>query len=162
MPDFSSLLRLLAPVGLLLFLTGCPSAHTDDHGSMLDKELGVDVPLWVEVECSKRGRASFGEYSILKMPNEKVQWALAKLGEKCRVFGAIIPKTSGKADPCDIRLRSVKPVVETGRCKCVPGRYLLQEGRPTSKRCCERFPDKVYCKDNTPPAVPVEEDSPSP
>jgi hypothetical protein len=162
MSGLSSLLRLLAPAGLLLLLTGCPSAHTDDQGSLLDRELGVDVPLWVEVECSGRGRASFGDYSILKMPNEKVQWVLAKLGEKCRVYGAIIPKTSRKADPCDIRLRSVDPVVETGRCKCVPGRYLLHEGRPTSKRCCERFPDRVYCKEDTPPLQPLEEEPPSP
>lgn len=162
MPRFAHNALTAASIAALLFLTGCPSAHTGDQPTMLDRELGVEVPLWVDVDCSQKGRTSFGEYSVLKMPGEKVQWTLAKLGDKCRVFGAIIPKETRKADLCDIRLRSVKPVVEEGRCRCVAGRYQLEEGRPTSKRCCERYPDKVYCKgapdDSDAPETP--EDTP--
>ena len=126
-------------------LCGCPSKHDPDQ-ARLRQELGLNVPLWVELECNKKGKPVFGDYSVLKMPDEKMVWAIAKLGDKCRIYGALQRKGSRKTDLCDIRFRSKNPVVDSGRCKCVAGRYDLEEGRPTSKKCCRKYPDSVYCK----------------
>jgi len=135
---------IIVLVASLCFPMACRTGLSDQE--RLQQELGGSVPLWVDLECSKRGKPRFKDYSVLKMPDEKVVWALARLGEYCRVYGALIKKTTKKTDLCDIRFRSKDPVVATGRCRCVPGRYKLEEGRPTSERCCEKHPDSVYCR----------------
>ncbi len=126
-------------------LMGCRTTRSD-------AELGVgdnapqDVDLWVDLQCPK-GQNQFGEYGVLMMPEEKVQWTLAVLDGTCRIYGAIVPKDQQTVDKCDIRLRSKEPIVKSGRCRCAAGRWDLEEGRPTSKECCQRYPDRVYCKE---------------
>jgi len=148
----------------ILLASGCRTTAENDQ-SRLEAELGLKIPLWVEVECTKSGKPKFKDYSVLKMPTEKVLWSMAKLPEDyCRIYGAIVPKTAKSADLCDIRFRSKEPVSPDGKCRCTAGKYVLQEGRPTSQRCCEKYPDKVYCKPpEEPPApepVPVPEPTP--
>jgi hypothetical protein len=142
---------------VLALLGGCRTTKSQEDQVRLQRELGANVPLWVEVECTKRGKPRFKDYSVLKLPIEKVGWALARLDDHCRVYGTLTDGTRD-ADLCDIRFRSRDPVVEGARCKCVPGRYVLEEGYPTSKRCCEKYPEKVYCRKlyESPPPTPEE------
>jgi len=150
---------LLASCALL---AGCPSKH-DPEVDRLKAELGVGtIPLWVEVEC-RNGKPVYKEYSVLKLPDERVDWALVNLDKSCRIYGALVKKSVKKADMCDIRFRTRQELVDAGqRCACVPGRWPLEEGRPTSKRCCEKFPDKPYCRDLDTPMAPVPEEVPPP
>jgi hypothetical protein len=150
---------LLACLSALALASGCRTTAAEDQ-SRLEAELGLKLPLWVEVECTKNGKPKFKEYSVLKMPNEKVLWSMAKLDPYCRIYGAIIPKTAKSADLCDIRFRSKDPVNPEGKCRCVPGKYVLEEGRPTSSRCCEKYPDKVYCRQPEPEPVPPPDAAP--
>ncbi len=138
-------LRFAIAMGLLLtVLGGCRTTNSDQ--TMLQRELGANVPLWVDLECSNKGKPRFKEYSVLKLPTEIVGWALARLDDKCRVYGTIVEK-GATADLCDIRYRSKQPVTTGNRCRCVAGRYDLEEGYPSSKHCCQKYPDKVYCKE---------------
>ncbi len=142
-------MRWLLTIALVLpALGGCRTTGGDQ--AKLQRELGANVPLWVELECSKKGKPRFKEYSVLKLPTEKVGWALAKLDDDCRVYGTLAEKGT-RADLCDIRYRSKQPVNQGKRCRCVAGRYDLEEGYPSSKRCCKKYPDKVYCKEKSPP-----------
>ncbi len=140
-------------MGALALASGCRTAQEDQ--SRLEAELGLKLPLWVEVECTKSGKPRFKEYSVLKLPTEKVLWSMAKLDPYCRIYGAIVPKTAKSADLCDIRFRSKDPVTSEGKCRCVAGKYVLEEGRPTSQRCCEKYPDKVYCRQPEPEPTPA-------
>lgn len=152
----ASLRTLLIVAAACLFAASCKTTQAEDQ-LKLQAELGGKIPLWVEVECSKKGKPIFNDYSVLKMPDEKVVWALAKLDDFCRVYGALVKKGRKGTDLCDIRFRSQEPVSTKGRCRCVAGRYKLQEGRPTSKRCCEKHPDSVHCKPDQPGAgAPVD------
>jgi hypothetical protein len=141
----------IAAVLLLTLVGGCRT--TGGNQARLQRELGANVPLWVDVECSENDKTRFKEYSVLKMPTEVVGWTLARLDDDCRVYGSLVEK-GAKADLCDIRYRSKDPVVQGERCRCVAGRYVLEEGYPSSKRCCEKYPEKVYCKEKT--ALPDE------
>ena len=144
----------LAIALLLPALGGCRTTGADGDQAKLQRELGANVPLWVEVDCSSRGKPKFKEYSVLKLPTEAVGWALARLDDDCRVYGTLV-EAGQKADLCDIRYRSKDPVVTGKRCRCVPGRYDLEEGYPSSDRCCKKYPEKVYCKEkSTPPDAP--------
>jgi hypothetical protein len=147
----------------LVAATGCRTSRSQEDQLRLQRELGVKIPLWVELECTKKGKPRFKEYSILKMPDEAINWALAKLDDHCRIYGTLTTKGGRKPDMCDIRFRSRDAVVDTGRCRCVAGRYVLEEGYPTSKRCCKKYPEKVYCKEpvETPPEPPSHDLPPS-
>jgi hypothetical protein len=139
---------IVAIAFLLPLVEGCRTTGSDQ--AKLQRELGANVPLWVDVECSSKGKPRFKEYSLLKMPTEVVGWALARLDDDCRVYGTLVEK-GAKADLCDIRYRSKDPVVAGKRCRCAAGRYVLEEGYPSSKRCCKKYPDKVYCKEKVAP-----------
>jgi hypothetical protein len=157
----SILLPAAVAVLLAMLLTGCPSKH-DPDADRLKAELGVGIPLWVDVEC-KAGRPVFKDYSVLKLPDERDDWALVKLDQSCRIYGALVKKSVKKADMCDIRFRTRQELVPAGqRCACIAGRHELEEGRPTSKHCCEKFPDKPYCRDVTTPMPPVPPEVPPP
>ena len=106
----------------------------------------MDIPLWVELACDPTGNPVYGRYSIVKLPTEKVMWSMAMLDTNdCRIYGAIVPASQTQPDLCEIRFRS-KTAVTPGKCTCVPGKYDLEEGRPTNQRCCEKYPNAVYCK----------------
>jgi len=149
-------LALLA-LSTLLLSAGCRTTSAADQ-VRLQRELGAKVPLWVDVECTKRGRPKFVEYSVLKMPDEKVGWAMANLEGECRIYGTLVHKSVKRPDLCDIRFRSKDAFGKGKRCKCQPGRTDLQEGTPTSKRCCEKYPDKVYCKEKHGPSINSDQD----
>ena len=141
---------LIALIGFaLIAAAGCRTTRNEEDQLRLQRELGARIPLWVDLECTRKGKPRFKEYSILKMPDEVINWALAKLDNHCRIYGTLTEKGGRKPDMCDIRFRSRDAVVETGRCRCVAGRYVLEEGYPTSKRCCKKYPEKVYCKEQT-------------
>jgi hypothetical protein len=149
-----------ATLGALFFCAvGCKTTRSDTEQQKLQRELGAKVPLWVELECSRKGQPRFKEYSVLKLPTEAVGWALARLDDHCRVYGTLVEKVA-TADLCDIRYRSKEPVTTGPRCKCIPGRYDLEEGYPSSKRCCEKYPEKVYCKQPVAPPPTAPEDAP--
>lgn len=112
----------------------------------LKEEAAVDIPLWVELSCDEAGNPLYGKYSVVKLPTEKVMWSMAVLDTgDCRIYGAIVPQSQAQPDLCDIRFRSQKSVI-IGKCRCIAGKYDLEEGRPTSKDCCAKFPNAVYCK----------------
>jgi len=110
------------------------------------------IPLWVQIDECKHGRPVVRDFSVLKMPNERLFWAIAYRDKECRVYGAILEMgDTGKPDDCDVRFRSKEPLPKKGaRCRCVPGRYDLQEGRSTSEKCCARYPESVHCRDKLP------------
>ncbi|MBM4373044.1 MAG: hypothetical protein FJ098_15425 [Deltaproteobacteria bacterium] len=126
------------------------------------------VPLWVQVESCEGGRPVVRDYSVLKMPDERLYWAISYRDGDCRIFGAILHKDESRApDDCDVRFRSKDPLPKRGQaCPCTPGRYDLQEGRATSEKCCERHPESVHCvQPATPgaePSVPDVEPEPAP
>jgi len=147
--------QLLAPLALSLILAACggPTGGQDvGHplgGKKQTDEGPVSIPLWVELACSAQGTPQWGKFSLIKLPSESVLWSLAYLDtQDCRVYGAIVPSGQKEADMCEIRFRSKKAVGQ-GLCKCVPGRYDLEEGRPTSDHCCEKYPNAIYCKPPT-------------
>lgn len=140
-------------IAVALAFSGCRT--TADDQARLAAEIKTKIPLWVEIECSKRGKLKPPKrYSVLMMPDEQVQWLItSSFDGQCRIYGAIVKKTVKNADLCDIRFRSVEAIPTQGRCKCVPGRYVLEEGYPVSERCCRLHPEAVYCKqpEETPP-----------
>ena len=103
------------------------------------------------------------DFSVLKMPDERLFWAISYRDKECRIYGAILKQDDTRSpDDCDVRFRSKDPLPKTGkRCRCVPGRYDLQEGRSTAVKCCARYPDSVHCKDKL-PAPDVEPESEAP
>jgi hypothetical protein len=141
-----AIIRVCLPLLLAALLSASCRSSPEEQDARLRGELGFKVSLWVETECTKSGKTVFKDYSVLKLPDEKVVWTIAKIENDCRVYGAIVKKNQKQADLCDIRFRSKLPIVAEGKCRCVAGRFDLEEGRPTSKRCCEKYPDKVYCK----------------
>ena len=129
--------------GMLLTLGACSGADKRQ-----ERTLGkMKVPLWVEVAECRKGRPHVEDYSVLKMPGEKVLWAFGYRDKACWMFGALMRKGDKRApDDCDIRYRSKEPVKVKGkRCRCVVGLYDLVEGRSTSERCCKRNPDSIHC-----------------
>jgi hypothetical protein len=142
--------------------TGCSPAI---QAPVLDDPTVRGTPsqgdYWVEVTCQKdrgEGKHNFGTYSVIRMPDDKVVFVVRELDGSCRVWGAIVPPERSSPDKCDIRLRSKEPLATIdGKCLCVPGTYILQEGRPTSPDCCRRFPNAIYCRDGV-PAPPEDEE----
>jgi len=153
-------LPLAFVLGSALLSVSCRTVSSEEE-ARLAREVGMKVPLWVEVECSKSGRLkSPKDYSVLMMPDEQVQWVLtSSFDNQCRIYGAIVKKTVRNADLCDIRFRSRDALPVESKCACVPGRYVLEEGYPTSERCCKLYPDRVYCKqpDAILPVEPIEQ-----
>lgn len=118
-------------------------------------ESPIEIPLWVDLACNAAGEPVYGTYSVVKLPNEKVLWSMAVLDTgDCRIYGAIVPSGVTQPDLCDIRFRSKKGVA-AGRCRCVAGRYDLEEGRPTSQECCLKYPNAIYCKQPAMGPTPV-------
>lgn len=149
----------VALVALLAAGCGGP-AGSDGTGHPLAKnspaiESPIEIPLWVDLTCDAGGNPVYGTYSVVKLPNEKVLWSMAVLDTgDCRIYGAIVPQGVTQPDLCDIRFRSKKGVF-AGRCRCVAGRYDLEEGRPTSQECCQKFPNAIYCKQPATGPTPV-------
>jgi hypothetical protein len=148
-------------VGVLWLASGCRTTKSEEEQARLQRELGAKIPLWVDLECSKRGKPKFVEYSVLKMPDEKVGWAMVNLEGDCRIYGTLVNKKIKRPDLCDIRFRSTETFGTGKRCTCRQGRQYLEEGTPTSKRCCKKYPDKVYCREKH-TSEPVRETPPAP
>lgn len=145
---------------LLLLASACSGPQTREDGVDVEKEK---IPLWVEISECRDGKPVVKKdgYSVLKMPDDKLYWVVSKRDGECRVFGAMVGKgEQRKPDACDIRFRSKDPVKPQGRsCSCATGRFDLQEGRPVNKKCCERYPDGIYCDK---PASSLPEAAPRP
>ena len=149
---------LIIGVCCALLLGACSGADTTD-GDPMDGVGKPKIPLWVEVAECKKGRPVVRDYSVLKMPDERLFWAISYRDKQCWIFGAILKQDDTRnPDDCDVRFRSKMPLPKSGkRCKCVPGKYDLQEGRSTSEKCCTRYPESVHCKPKAPEpeSVPV-------
>jgi len=152
----------LIPVLLGVMLFGACSGADTTGGGSADIPGKMKIPLWVKVDECKKGHPVVRDFSVLKMPDERLFWAISYRDKECRIYGAILKKGETRTpDDCDVRFRSKEPVSRRGKhCKCVPGDYELQEGRSTSEKCCARYPDSVHCKDKLPiPDVePLDED----
>jgi hypothetical protein len=121
---------------------GCSGSETKD-GAATDPQ-----PLWAKVDvCAVEGPV-VKELSVLKMPDEKLFWVFATRDGECRLYGALVwDNAAREPDECDIRFRSSEPLPPVGgACNCRPGRVRLQEGRATSVRCCEKYPDSIHCR----------------
>lgn len=132
----------------LAFLVSCGNSATLDSQvePRFEPKAPAEIPLWVDVRCDAQGMPEYGEFAVVKMPSERIQWAMAVLDTgDCRIYGALVDASITEPDLCDIRFRS-KRAVAPGRCACVPGRYDLEEGRPTSDECCRKHPNSVHCK----------------
>jgi hypothetical protein len=125
-----------------LFAIACSGTETKE-ATAADPQ-----PLWAKVDvCAVEGPV-VKELSLLKMPDEKLYWAFATRDGECRLYGALMWDNAVRGpDECDIRFRSTDPLPPVaGACNCRPGRFPLQEGRATSLRCCEKYPDSIHCR----------------
>ncbi len=143
--------RAALVLSYVLLLGACSGPDTTD-GDPLDSIGRPKIPLWVQVDECKKGRPVVRDYSVLKMPDERLFWAISYRDKTCRVYGAILKKDATRnPDDCDVRFRSKETLPKKGRrCKCAIGRYDLQEGRSTAEKCCARYPDSVHCKEKLP------------
>ncbi|MFH1529389.1 MAG: hypothetical protein ABIK09_01500 [Pseudomonadota bacterium] len=149
-----------------VLLLGACSGPTTREGDPLEGVGKPKIPLWVEIAECKKGRPVVRDFSVLKMPDEKLFWAISYRDKSCHIYGAILKEGDSRAPgDCDVRFRSKEPLPKAGkRCSCVAGRYDLQEGRSTAEKCCARYPDSVHCREKLPaPDVePLPEPEPEP